>query len=379
MIRDGPSAGARCRARDSPSPAAWTGGRGATSFAGGTAATPGLVAGMGIVTISLHSLHRPFLPAKAASTTMRWPLEQENAMGCGRCIPLGSAALGRSVATVVGRSLIGTPFSSSSVNGEPKRCRQWYRLTFGSGGSTLRAVGGAESRALARAFAVDQRPMAISVTCGSCRTRFSVSEKFAGQTGACPKCKKPLTVPKADAVQIHAPDAPSATSAGGQFPTKPFPKRDKPVSTASLLVCGGLALASFVTAGAIRFAWPANEIPAALLGAAALVVAFPCVLIGYAMVRNRDLEPYMGRPLLLRALICSVVYAGLWGAHAFLPPESTQEMWQWLFIGPIFFGIGALAALASLELDWGPAVVHFSLYVMVTVALRWIAGFSPPL
>ena len=52
-------------------------------------------------------------------------------------------------------------------------------------------------------------------------------------------------------------------------------------------------------------------------------------------------------------------------------------MWQWLFIGPLFFGIGALAALASLELDWGPATVHFSLYVLITVTLRWIAGFPP--
>ena len=82
-------------------------------------------------------------------------------------------------------------------------------------------------------------------------------------------------------------------------------------------------------------------------------------------------------PYSLRAVICSIVYAALWGGHAFLPPEATQEMWQWLFIGPLFFGIGALAALASLELDWGPATVHFSLYVLITVTLRWIAGFPP--
>lgn len=219
--------------------------------------------------------------------------------------------------------------------------------------------------------------MPISVTCGSCKTRFSVSEKFAGQTGACPKCKKPLTVPQADAVQIHEPDAPTATSASGQFPTKPLPKRDKAVSTGSLLVCGGLALGSFAAAAAARFVWPAGQIPAGVLGATAFVVAIPCVLIGYAMVRNRDLEPYTGRSLLLRTLICSVVYAGLWGAHAFLPADATQEMWNWLFIGPIFFGIGALAALASLELDWGTATVHYSLYVLVTVSLRWVADLPP--
>lgn len=219
--------------------------------------------------------------------------------------------------------------------------------------------------------------MPISVTCGSCRTRFSVSEKFAGQTGPCPKCKKPLTVPKADGVQIHEPEAPTATSAGGQFPTKPLPKRDKPVSTGQLLLSGGVALASFAGALAARIVFSPGGAPGWLQGTTAFVVAIPCVLIGYAMVRNRDLEPYTGRSLLLRAVACSVIYAALWGGHAFLPPESTQEMWQWLFIGPIFFGIGALASLVSLELDWGTATVHFSLYVLVTVTLRWIAGLPP--
>jgi hypothetical protein len=226
-------------------------------------------------------------------------------------------------------------------------------------------------------FALDNDPMPISVTCGNCKTRFSVSEKFAGQTGPCPKCKKPLAVPKADAVQIHEPDAPTATSAGGQFPTKPIPKRDKPVSTGSLLLSGGVALASFAGALAARFVFAPEGAPAWLQGGTAFVVAIPSVLIGYAMVRNRDLEPYTGRGLLLRSLICATVYAALWGVHAILPPEFTQEMWQWLFIGPMFFGVGALAALASLELDWGTATAHFSLYVLVTVTLRWLAGFPP--
>lgn len=219
--------------------------------------------------------------------------------------------------------------------------------------------------------------MAISVTCPSCKTRFSVSDKFAGQTGPCPKCKKPLTVPQPDAIKVHEPDAPTATSATGQFPTKPIPKRDKPASTGSLLLAGGLGLGSLAAAVAARMVYGPGNAPAWLLGTTAFVVAIPCVLIGYAVVRNRDLEPYRGRGLLLRTLICSLIYAGLWGAHAFLPPESTQEMWQWLFIGPIFFGIGGLAALVSLELDWGTATAHFSLYVLVTVTLRWIAGLPP--
>jgi hypothetical protein len=38
---------------------------------------------------------------------------------------------------------------------------------------------------------------------------------------------------------------------------------------------------------------------------------------------------------------------------------------------------GALAALATLDLDWGPATAHFSFYVLVTALLRWLAGLPP--
>ena len=50
--------------------------------------------------------------------------------------------------------------------------------------------------------------MPISVVCPSCKARFSVSEKFAGKKGPCPKCKTVITVPEAVAeeVKIHEPE-----------------------------------------------------------------------------------------------------------------------------------------------------------------------------
>jgi hypothetical protein len=75
--------------------------------------------------------------------------------------------------------------------------------------------------------------------------------------------------------------------------------------------------------------------------------------------------------------ICALVYAALWGVRALVPAEMTTEMWQWLYVAPIFFGLGALASFATLDLEWGAAVVHFSLYVLVTALLRWLAGFTP--
>ena len=46
--------------------------------------------------------------------------------------------------------------------------------------------------------------MSIQVTCPGCLKRFSVSEKFAGQKGPCPKCKTVIEIPKlGDEVVIH--------------------------------------------------------------------------------------------------------------------------------------------------------------------------------
>ena len=80
-----------------------------------------------------------------------------------------------------------------------------------------------------------------------------------------------------------------------------------------------------------------------------------------------------------RALCAALLRAGHAVAHvrSFMPAEATSEMYQWVFIGPLFFAAGAVAALASLELDWGPAVIHYSFYVLVTATLRWLAGLSP--
>lgn len=218
--------------------------------------------------------------------------------------------------------------------------------------------------------------MPILVVCTGCQARFTVSDQYAGRTGPCPKCKKPITIPKPEqAVVIHEPEPPAAAArATGRVSTKPLPKRDIPVAVRSIL----LTTAGFaVTAAA---AWIVGRIlppPLWLTATAAFVVALACVLVGYEMVRDRDLDPHRGRDLFVRALVCAGVYAALWGVRGLLPAESTSEMYQWLFIGPIFFAAGGLAALASLELDWGPAVAHYSFYVLVTATLRWLAGMTP--
>jgi hypothetical protein len=100
-------------------------------------------------------------------------------------------------------------------------------------------------------------------------------------------------------------------------------------------------------------------------------------MLGYIAVRDRELEPFSGTPFLLRSLACAAVYAGLWGVKGMLPPEATAEMWQWVYLAPMFVVSGALAALVAFELEWGSAVAHFSLYAMFTALLRWLLGLPP--
>lgn len=224
--------------------------------------------------------------------------------------------------------------------------------------------------------------MAIQVLCPGCGSRFSVSDRFAGKTGPCPKCKKPITIPTpaVQAVTIHEPEP--AAGAAGSGPAAhvsviPFRRVDKPVSSLAWSLTAGGAVASMALAWIMGLVFRPGQPPAWMLLAGAFAAAMPCVLLGYAAVRDRELEPYRGRSLAVRTLICAAVYAALWAAKGSLPPDWTAEMWQWLFLGPLFFLPGALAAFAALDLDWGPAVAHFSLYVLLTALLRWLAGLPP--
>ncbi|MFM7035594.1 MAG: hypothetical protein ACKOYJ_10530 [Planctomycetia bacterium] len=222
--------------------------------------------------------------------------------------------------------------------------------------------------------------MPISVVCTGCKSRFSVSDQFAGRTGPCPKCKKPITIPKRAVaeVTIHEPEAPAATGASGRMPTAPIVFKEAPLSMLTIGLVGAAALACMAAAFACRTVWGPGLVPTWILAIGAIGLAFPCAWIGYAIVRDREFEAYRGRGLAVRCVICAAVYATLWAAHSFLPVELMhEEFWRWLFVGPVFGFAGALAALATLDLDWGTAGVHFACYVIVTAILRWITGLPP--
>lgn len=223
--------------------------------------------------------------------------------------------------------------------------------------------------------------MPIPVVCPGCKARFTVSDQFAGRTGPCPKCKKSITIPTpaAQSVVIHEPERPAASSAGtGRAPTAPIKRRDKPVKWTAFALSAAGAIAFMGGALALRLAFgPGEAIPPWIMLAGAFAAAIPAVSLGYAAVRNRELEPYRGRPLLVRILICSLVYAGLWAVRGMIPAAQTAEMWQWFVIAPLFVAAGALASLATFDLDWGTGAIHFSFYVLFASLLRVLAGLQP--
>jgi predicted Zn finger-like uncharacterized protein len=236
--------------------------------------------------------------------------------------------------------------------------------------------------------------MPIPVVCPSCKSRFTVSDQFAGRTGPCPKCKQTIKVPTpaAKAVVIHEPEAPVASSSGtGKAPTAPIKRRNKPVSLGSFAAAAVGAVLFMGIATLLPVVYPPQaagdesiartSIPTWLLLGGGFAAALPAVLLGYAAVRNRELEPYQGRPLAVRVLTCALVYATLWairGAIPWLNPAwQMTDMYEWFMLGPLFVAAGALAALATLDLEPGGAAVHFSFYVLFTSLLRWLAGLPP--
>lgn len=235
---------------------------------------------------------------------------------------------------------------------------------------------GGHGRAFGRRVFVSGAIMAIQVLCGSCKATFTVSDRYAGQTGPCPKCKQPITIPATPvkAVVIHEPEAPSTTStATGRAPTSAV-EADRPA-------CLGPPVdprrRRHGARGRVRRGGPRSmgQRPTGLVPPGRCGdPRDPLCKAGIRGDPRPRAQPYRGRSLLLRTLICAAVYVALWVARGYLPAEI--EMWEWLYYAPVFIAVGAFAAFACFDFDSGSAIAHFSLFLMVSAALRWLAGIT---
>ncbi len=223
--------------------------------------------------------------------------------------------------------------------------------------------------------------MPIDVTCPNpkCRTRFRVSEKFAGKEGPCPKCKQSIKVPElTEQVVVHAPDQFGPKDQKGRAVLKPIGRTDAKMSPAMLVAIMAAVCVALVVALVLRSY--EGQVPLAILAIGAVVLAPPLVVGGYSFLRDDELEPYRGMALWVRVAICSIVYAALWAVFAWVPGLAfhleSLELFHLLFIIPPIAALGAIAALATLDLDFGSALIHYGFYVLVTAVLCIIMGIS---
>ena len=218
--------------------------------------------------------------------------------------------------------------------------------------------------------------MPISVVCPGCKARFNVSDKFAGKKGPCPKCKTVLTVPAPiEEVKIHVPEeyASGGKDSKGRAVGKPIPRSETKLQPVLITAIVAIVLGSLGISLAAR---GLNDKTALIIVGLALLS--PAVAVGgYSFLREEELEPYRGVELWIRATICGVVYAILWGIYLYIRPYLPGELYQWLLVAPPIIGVGALAALATFDLDYGSGALHYCFYLLMTLILASVMGLAP--
>ncbi len=221
--------------------------------------------------------------------------------------------------------------------------------------------------------------MPINVTCPGCHKRFTVSEKFAGKEGPCPNCKTKIRIPElSEQVVVHAPEEFGPKTRSGEAVLKPIMRSETKVSKAVWGVSIGSTLAVLIGAWMMRSDEPTQ--PLWLLATGAVLLALPIARLGYAFLRDDELEPYFGKSLWIRLSIVSVLYAASWAALTWLPPAAGyDELVHYeagIFVS-LVFAFGTAVAYLALDLEMSSAFLHYGFYLIATLLLRLLLGLPP--
>lgn len=226
--------------------------------------------------------------------------------------------------------------------------------------------------------------MAINVTCPSCLKRFTVADKFAGQTGPCPKCKKPITIPAAEEVVIHAPEHDGPVGKDGKSVLKTAKRKDGAFDP---LVATGVSIVVLLTlvAAFLLRSQPetANSWP--VLAGGSILLGPLLAWAGYGFLRDAELEPYRGGELWMRASIAGLVFAIGWFVYHVIAGQvgdtewqtAGLEMWQMGLAACIAVGIATFGSFVTLDLEPFMGFFHCTLYFLVTVFLRFVMALPP--
>ncbi|MFO0906312.1 MAG: hypothetical protein U0939_25120 [Pirellulales bacterium] len=245
--------------------------------------------------------------------------------------------------------------------------------------------------------------MPIDVTCAGCKTRFQVSDKFAGKKGPCPKCKSIIQVPeKSQEVVVHAPEHSGPKDSKGRAVLKPLQRQDARMTPTRIAILVGSILLVLGGAVALRMTHPlkkvearpaspgrpalqreVREVPVYWLALGAVALAPVLAWSGYSFLRDDELEPLSGKELWVRTAICATAYAALWGVYFGLkvalgvPPGAMPDPIVAVIAVGAIAAAGAGVGFASMNLTFGTGAVHFAFYLVVTVLLRLVVGLNP--
>jgi len=182
---------------------------------------------------------------------------------------------------------------------------------------------------------------------------------------------------------VHAPQDDSPKDSKGRSVLKPIERQDDDFTRRHLIIAGLALLGIAAVAVALRMTSDSGSAPlwAQILGV--ILLAPPLVRVGYAFVRDSELAPYVGSELRNRVLVCSALFAALWLIYAFVPAyvfqlDAASEM-SWAIAGVVFsvmLVLGALASVASFELEFPSGLAHAGLYLVFTIFIAILSGVT---
>lgn len=222
--------------------------------------------------------------------------------------------------------------------------------------------------------------MSIRVTCPKCHTRFNVSEKFAGRTGPCPKCKSKIKIPTKDQeVKVHEPEMSGPKNMLGESVLKPIVRTETKLTGAHIAIIASLIVGFLICALVMRFMFPgAVGFPGFLLWISAFAIAPPICFAAYTLLRDQERGSFGGKELWYRILATAAIYALLWlampvGKYAF---SDNYEMGSWVIALVIMLGAGGAAGMLAFDFDYLMGLVHYGLYLGICLLGRFLAGIG---
>lgn len=227
--------------------------------------------------------------------------------------------------------------------------------------------------------------MPIRVICPGCHTRFQVGDEHAGKSGACPKCKGPIEIPKTeDEVVIHAPEMEAgAVDSKGRSVLKPLKRKEAKLQLNTTLIVVGACLLSVAVAFLAGRSELSDDAQWWTLAVGAALLGPPLAYAGYSFLRDDELDAYRGLDVVLRSVGCGLAFAVTWGLYVYLASQIfgddafREDGLSFVQMGGLLIGmtgIGALASLVAFDLDFVTGALNFALYLGVCIILRLVMG-----